>query len=141
MQDTILKTTQDIATLLDGAMTARTDLLNDSKNIVRAVTITIKPSQAQQPPKVVRKQLIDLVKQFTCNTRSKIYVQLHAEYTQALTIHFHGIIISKTTVAASLMCKIRKDFGFCCVKTPDNLQGWITYCNKSNDHKPSYFYA
>jgi len=141
MEDQILKTNSDMATLLDGAMHARTKLLSDTNNIVRAVTITLKPSQAKLPPKQIRKQFIDLVKQYICNTRTPIYAQFHYEYTAALVIHMHGIIISKKTSAAKLMSQIRRDFGFCCVKTPDNLQGWITYCNKHNDHKVSYFYA
>ncbi len=126
---------QGIATLLDEAMPGiEQAALADSSNVVRAITLTIKPTHHGTDPVKVRDNVRRMIKQFVSNLKTTYYCTIHSEYTENCVIHFHGFMCGRISSLAKIISQLKKEFGFMRVKEPWSLIKWIAYCNKENNH-------
>lgn len=116
------------------------DLCADQKNVIKAVTITFRPEFHKLPPKVLNKMIRSIIKQHVCNSRSRIYAEVHFEFTKSLILHGHCVFIGRKSNIARLCALLRRSCGFLYVKTPADLQGWIKYCSKEDIYDPKYYY-
>lgn len=125
--------------LLDKRCTVGQTLANDSKNVIRAVNVTLHPKWHGDDPKMVRQIFRCLTKKHVCNSRKGIYVEIHYEFTKAMVVHMHCIAIGRRTIVARLIADYRGMFGFCLVKEPWDLMGWVEYCEKDDVYPPSCY--
>lgn len=128
------------ASLLDDALAERTAAASDDLNVIKAVTITLRPQLHKLDPRASHKMLRDIIQQHVCRARKKIFIEIHTEFTQACVIHWHGTFIGRSTTIAKLCSRLRRDLGFLYIKTPTNLTGWIEYTEKENSFPAKYYY-
>lgn len=113
------------------------ELLADQRNVCRAFTLTLRPSQHGLPPRGVRQEYRNLVKFFVCKSKNGLAIETHYEFTQAMVLHMHGVIVGRKSTVATLLSRMRAWGGFTVVKTPHDLERWLEYCNKENVYHPS----
>lgn len=124
--------------LLDETLTEQllADMCADTSNVVRAVTITVRPSLHGVDPKVLNKMLNNIIKSHVCSTRGNLYTETCYEFTQAGVIHWHSLYVGRISNIARLLAALRRTFGFCMVKTPNQLIGWRNYMRKEKLCRP-----
>ncbi len=108
--------------------------LADTSNVVRAITLTLKPIHHGTDPVKVRDNVRRMIKQFVSNLKTTYYCTIHSEYFKSGIIHFHGFMVGRITSVGRILAQLRKEFGFMKVKEPWSLIKWIEYCNKENNH-------
>lgn len=116
------------------------DLSADQSNVIKAVTITFRPEFHKLPPKVLHKIIRNIIKQHVCNSRSRLYTEVHFEFTKSLILHAHCTFIGRKSNISRLCATLRRSCGFLYVKTPTTLQGWIKYTKKEDIYPPKYYY-
>ncbi|AXQ66508.1 MAG: hypothetical protein [Cressdnaviricota sp.] len=113
------------------------DLAADQRNVIRAFTLTLRPSQHSTDPRRIRQEYRNLVKNFVSNSRHGLFIETHYEFTQAMVLHFHGYTIGRKSTVGTLFSRLRRWGGYTVVKTPHDLMKWIEYCSKEDVYPPT----
>lgn len=108
------------------------------KTVIRTLNITLHPRHHKTEPKSIRKQIIDLTKNFICSLSNKheFYAELHWEFQESGVIHAHGLIAGRITHIGTILSRYRSGFGFVKSVTPNDLIGWRAYYMEPSDKKP-----
>ncbi len=126
--------------LLDEAMPARTRAAQLSVNVLKAVTVTLRPSLHGIEPLFIRRMIRDISKAFICKVRNAFFCEIHYEFTKALVLHMHVLLIGRKTTVSRIVANYRQSFGFLCVKDIHSLQGWVKYMSKEDVYPPNYYF-
>lgn len=130
--------------LLDDTLARKSfhaDLAADDTNLIRAVTITLRPGLHKLPPREIRKHIVDETKNFIRKRKTPIYCELHWEFTKNMVLHAHGSIVCRSKhIIANLIALYRRIAGFVCIKTPHHYKNWLDYCSKEEVYRTNYFY-
>lgn len=130
----------DRASLLDEALNTRQKLLSDEKQKIKCFTVTLRPHLHKVEPIHIRRQFREMSEKIILPYKSKQYVEIHYEFTEAMVIHMHGIIIGGPQFIGRYIARCRNMFGYTCVKEAFNLSKWLEYCNKENIYRPHYIF-
>ncbi len=130
-----------MASILDEAMPARKSAAADERNVLKAVTVTLRPSLHGVDPLSIRRMIRDISKAFVCKCRSSLFIEIHYEMTKALVCHMHLLLIGRKSTLSTIVANYRRSFGFLCVKNIHNASGWITYMGKEDVYPPNYYFV